>query len=65
MSERWSSLFPLACSGLMYVGVPRMTPESCESASIRTDRPKSESRAESVLVSRTLAGLTSRWITPW
>src|SRR5262245_27173978 len=65
-SARWSSTSPLACSGAMNSGVPAMMPLCVMLASSAARaRPKSVIFAWWFpLSSSTLAGLTSRWISP-
>ena len=66
-SARWSSASPRACSGAMYGGVPVTTPVCVTLASsIARASEKSVSLTRSTpFSSRMLAGLTSRWISPW
>ncbi len=76
MSLRVSTSSPLsfACSGLMYSGVPTMTPSwvksvfSVSRCSIALATPKSITLGTgrpSWSVTRTFDGLTSRWMTPF
>ena len=57
-----------ACSGLMYVGVPRAKPVSVSrlspAAVMARATPKSATTASSPSI-RMFSGLMSRWITPW
>ena len=61
-------LSAIACSGLMYTGVPSVTPVcvsfSAPDASAARAMPKS-ARSAWPSSSRTFSGLMSRWITPW
>jgi hypothetical protein len=79
MSVRRSTGLPRACSGDMYVGVPRTSPSSVirklsdsevdvpsvpDFGRIGLASPKSRSLTTPSGVMRTLAGFRSRWTTP-
>ena len=69
-SEYWSEA-PVTsrmshCSGLMYVGVPTVTPVSVSPSACTTlAMPKSVTTAQPSSSNMMLADLTSRWMTPW
>ena len=76
-SLRLSRLWPRACSGLMYAGVPAITPSrvgalvtvgavpaASGSGAIAFARPKSSTFTVPATVSLMLAGLRSRWMIP-
>ena len=64
-SLRPSSGMPLACSGLMYAGLPLMNTDAVASLAARAfAMPKSDTLIEPSHDSSTLCGDTSRWTTP-
>ncbi len=68
MSLRPSRLSsPLACSGLMYVGVPTIMPVavSLDATSLSARATPKSATSTSFPDSRMLSGLMSRWTTPW
>ncbi len=61
-SERWSSLRPSACSGLMYLTLPLMTPVLvCTLDRVALAMPKSHSLTSPAYEQMTFDGDTSRW----
>ena len=80
MSVRLSTLFPLACSGLMYATEPRMMPPcvsdsvavgasegsfAADAASTSFAKPKSSTLTSPAGVTIILAGFKSRWMIPF
>ena len=74
MSERVSTsrLEPSACSGLMYAGVPTLTPvivrRAPPSPCVAFAIPKSitlQTGTSSIVVTSTFDGLMSRWMIPF